>query len=282
MNRPERIGVEGASANIYRRSPDLDGLRAMAVGGVEFASAEAGAALLERAVELALAEKFEALLGPLDGDTWHNYRVVTESDGSAPFLMEPVSGPNDLAAFETAGFVPVSRYLSAAATLEGTLGESPAQVPGVTVTAWDGQDGEKLLRHLFDMSAGSFARSRFFTPITFASFQDLYGPVMPLIDPRHVLFAHDENGDLKGFLFGTPDLQAGDGEPTAILKTYASSMRGVGHLLADTYHRRALDLGFERVIHALMHEDNTSRRRSEMHKARVFRRYALMGRKIPA
>ena len=66
--------------------------------------------------------------------------------------------------------------------------------------------------------------------------------------------------------------------PAAILKTYASGLRGVGHLLADTYHRRALDMGFTQVIHALMHEDNASRDRSEKHKAHTFRRYALMGR----
>lgn len=282
MNEPQSISLDGASARIYRRSPDLDGLRAMAVGGVKFASAEAGTLLLGQVVEMARDEKFEALLGPLDGDTWHTYRAVIESDGSAPFLMEPMSGLHDLAAFDKAGFAPVSRYLSATARLEDTLGEKPAEVPGVTITAWDGQDGDKLIRHLFDMSADSFAQNRFFTPITFESFLELYRPVMPLIDPRHVLFAHDENGDLKGFLFGTPDLQASIGKQSAILKTYASGMRGVGHLLADTYHRRALDLGFERVIHALIHEDNTSRRRSEMHNARVFRRYALMGRKVSA
>ena len=52
-----------------------------------------GIKLLEAISETARKEGFKALLGPLDGDTWHAYRVVTESDGSMPFMMEPKSGP---------------------------------------------------------------------------------------------------------------------------------------------------------------------------------------------
>jgi hypothetical protein len=174
----------------------------------------------------------------------------------------------------------VSNYLSAVAELKDTLGDEPVAIEGISVSSWDGKDGDKLIRHLFDMSSGSFAQNRFFTPITFEAFLDIYKPVMPFVDPKHVLFAHDDAGALKGFLFGTPDLFSKQAKPAAILKTYASGMRGVGHLLADSYHRRAIDLGFDRVIHALIHENNSSRTRSEMHGARVFRRYALMGRKL--
>lgn len=280
MNKPELITLDGASARIYRQSPALEGLKTVAVGGVRIAEPDAGIALFENIKSKARDEGFQALLGPLDGDTWHSYRLVTESDGSPPFLLEPTSGPHDLAVFEKAGFIPVSRYVSATARLEDTIGPEPAKVEGVTVSAWDGKDGEEPIRHLFDMSSGSFVRNQFFTPIGFDAFMDVYKPIMPFVDPRQVLFAHDDRGDLKGFLFGTPDHLAKDGKPAAILKTYASGMRGVGYLLADTFHRRALDLGFEKVIHALIHENNTSRQRSEMHGAKVFRRYALMGLKL--
>ena len=130
------------------------------------------------------------------------------------------------------------------------------------------------------MSAGAFTRNKFFKPIEIDAFLALYEPVMPLIDARHVLFAHHEDAGLVGFLFGMPDRSATDEAPAAILKTYASGMRGVGHLLAETYHRAALDMGHSHVIHALMHEDNASLSRSKRHKAHIFRRYALMGRKL--
>lgn len=280
MTNPETISIDGAKAVIYRSAPKWEELPALAIGGIQFSSADAGADLLRQIGVIAKNEGFQALLGPLDGDTWHSYRLVYKSDGSAPFLMEPTSGEHDLDAFEKAGFKPVSQYISATAQLEDTLSDTPASVSGVTVENWDGENGEALIKHLFDMSTSSFAKNRFFTPIQFDDFLDIYKPLLPFIDKQHVLFARDKNAGLKGFLFGMPNMLAQDDKPSVILKTYASSMRGVGHLLADTYHRRAIDMGFETVIHALIHEDNTSRERSEMHKARVFRKYALMGCKI--
>lgn len=276
---PERVSVPGAEAALYRDAPDWDGCRTAAIGRIAFDSAKAGQALLETVSASLAREGFEAVLGPMDGDTWHRYRLVAETDGSPPFLLEPVGGPHDNAAFLAAGFTPVSSYVSSRALLADALAPEPVRMPGVAVTAWDGNGAERLITQLFTMSASSFAGNHFFKPITLEAFLSLYRPVLPLLDPRHILFAHAEGGQLVGFLFGMPD-RAAASRPAAILKTYASGLRGVGHLLADSYHRRALDLGFTEVIHALMHEDNMSRDRSEKHKARVFRRYALMGRRL--
>ena len=280
MTECETVAVSGAQVDLYRRSPDWDGRRTAAVGGIRFDSTQAGVAVLERAADMARREGYQALLGPLDGDTWHSYRLIVESDGSPPFLLEPTSGAFDLQAFTAAGFTPVSRYISAIAALADTLGEAPAAVPGIVVEPWDGTDGETLIRRMFDLSSARFADNRFFTPIGFDAFLGLYRPLLPLIDKDHVLFARDEAGAIRGFLFGMPDPFGAPGAPRCILKTYASGVRGAGHLLADSYHRRALDMGFGTVIHALMHEDNVSRDRSARHGARVFRRYALMGRTL--
>ena len=61
--------------------------------------------------------------------------------------------------------------------------------------------------------------------------------MLPFIDPRLVLFARDRDGTLVGFLFGLPNRLEGQHPQSVILKTYASVRRGVGHLLADTFHR---------------------------------------------
>lgn len=274
---PEQISIAGASALLYRTAPAWNGQRTAAIGGVAFESAEAGRAMLEGIAAKLAAEGFGALIGPMDGDTWHKYRLVSESDGSPPFMLEPISGANDLEAFAAAGFAPISSYVSSRAQLVDTLAPEPVALPGVVVTPWDGEGAEQLITQLFNMSAGAFAGNHFYKPIALEEFLALYGPVLPLLDPHHILFAHADAGKLVGFLFGMPDRLAAS-NPAAILKTYASGLRGVGHLLADSYHRRALDLGFTEVIHALMHEDNSSRERSNRHRAKVFRRYALMGR----
>ena len=129
---PEPIEFDGAKAVIYRDAPSWDGRRTAAVGNIDFLSAESGTALLKQIVEQLKQEDFGAVLGPMDGDTWHSYRVVVESDGSPPFLMEPTSGPNDLDAFKALAFEPVSQYISTRAPLEETLGAGPVERPGIT------------------------------------------------------------------------------------------------------------------------------------------------------
>ena len=277
---PQTIEISGAQALIYRDAPSWDGQRCAAIGNIEFISTVAGKDLLERIATELKIEGFFGLVGPMNGDTWHSYRVVSESDGTPPFMMEPVSGPHDLSAFEAAGFLPMSHYVSTRADLADTLGVRPVDLPEISVSAWDGLNAEELIRALFKMSGTAFASNKFFKPIDFNAFLQLYRPLLDMVDPRHVLFAHHAGGQLIGFLFGMPDRPVDGSKPAAILKTYASGMRGVGHLLADAYHRRAINMGFSEVIHALMHEDNVSLMRSRQHKARIFRRYALMGRKL--
>jgi len=280
MIEPQRFDSQGASALVWRDAPTWEGLRAAAIGGFTCAGVVEGAALLGEICGVLATEGFSAVIGPMDGDTWHRYRVVTETDGSPPFALEPVSGPNDCDALKEAGFEPISEYVSARGDLRDALGAASVEVPGVSVNPWDGRDADRLIEHLFDLSLSQFAANRFFKPITREAFLALYAPIIPMIDPAHVLFARARDGKLAGFLFGLPDRLEGSRPETVILKTYASGARGVGHLLADTFHRRALSMGFRRVIHALMHVDNLSRDRSARHATQVFRRYALMGRRL--
>ena len=280
MSAAEPVEVEGAKALLYRDAPSWDGLRTAAIGGFACADEASGRRALDKARTALKGEGFEALIGPMDGDTWHRYRLVSESDGSPPFAMEPTSGPHDKAAFLAAGFAPISEYVSSRAKLaDAARGEAPAMA-GVSISAWDGQGAEALVGRMFEMSLAGFANNRFFKPIAREAFLKLYEPVMPLVDPRFVLFAHAPDGRLAGFLFGLPDRLEGAAPKTVILKTYASAMRGVGHGLADTFHRRAIELGYVDVIHALMHVDNVSRERSGRHGATIFRRYGLMGAKL--
>jgi len=278
---PQALAGDGGRCLLYRDAPSFEGRKTAAIGGFHCESPASGAALLAQAGDMLRSEGFDAVLGPMDGDTWHNYRLVTESDGSPPFVLEPVSGPHDQAAFAASGFTPVSVYVSTRARLDDAIGPAPPiRRDDVTVAAWDGRDTEALIGKLFAMSTTSFGERPYFKPITKAEFLKLYEPVLPLLDPRLVLFARDGAGDLVGFLFGLANRLEGDKPHTVILKTYASARRGVGHLLADTFHRVARDLGFVDVIHALMHVDNLSLDRSRQHAARIFRRYALMGQRL--
>ena len=131
-----------------------------------------------------------------------SFERLTQTDGSRPFLMELVSGPHDGEAFSSAGFTAISEYVSARGALADAIGPEPATLPGVRVVPWDGSRPEELINRLFEISTGAFARNRFFKPIERAAFLKLYEPIMPLMDPRHIFFAHSADGTLIGFLFG--------------------------------------------------------------------------------
>ena len=271
------LKIEGAACVVWPDGPAWDGTPAAAIGRLDIADADAGAAMLRQARSELAARGRGAVLAPMDGDTWHAYRSVVDSDGSPPFLLEPVSGVHDGAALRAAGFAPVAHYASSRTTLSGQAGGAAPRVDGVRVAAWDGQGADALLDRLFALAGSSFADKMFFKSIELTDFRALYLPFIGAVDPRLVLFAQDTGGDLQGFLFGLPDWSEGPKPATAILKTYASLRGGVGHLLAHAFHARAAELGYTHVVHALMHEANVSLDRSARHGGSVFRRYALFG-----
>ena len=260
---------DGASLRFYPEGPAWDGEPSVALGALAFDSPEAGAALLREALARASGRP---VLAPMDGDTWHAYRTVTESDGSPPFLMEPAAHPHVAEALALAGFAPVADYVSTIMPLD-TPQTPPAPVEGVHIAPWDGTNAQPLLEQVFAFAGGSFADKQFFKPVTREAFLGLYMPLLPLLDPRLVFLAQ-EGDAIVGFLLGYRDPAV---PSRAVLKTYAGARRGIGHLLASHFHEAAQGLGCTHVIHALMHAGNVSLVRSGQHGAQVFRRYALFG-----
>lgn len=277
---PKIINFNAQSVGYYADAPLWDGRASAAIGNLNLSDPHDGLKVIEMAIEQARADGAGAVLGPMNGDTWHPYRCVLESDSSQPFMLEPISGPHDLSCLKSAGFEAVSHYVSTRGALEDAIGPKPIQVSTVEIEEWNGENAEVLIEHLFNLSETTFAKNRFFKAVTLADFQALYRPLLGVIDPRFVLIAKTEAGAICGFLFGYPDQSATPSCPAVVLKTYASGQRGIGHALADRFHRNAIDLGFKSVVHALMHEDNVSLQRSRQHNASVFRRYALLAKTL--
>lgn len=264
------IGIPGASCRIRVDGPAWRGSVAGTIGDLVIDDPRAGREMLELATDMLKRAGRDVVLAPMNGDTWHAYRAVVESDGSPRFPLEPWSGPHDVECLEAAGFEVVGRYASSRAPVPEQRDETPA-VEGVTVRAWDGADAEGLLDGLFAMASTSFAEKDFFKDVTRDEFLALYRPLLSSIDPRMVLFAFDVRGSLVGFLFGYPDPSSG----AAVLKTYAGAYKGIGRMLAQRFHDDARAMGRTSVIHALMHVDNVSLHRSAAHDGEVFRRYAI-------
>lgn len=266
----------GASCAVWLHGPTWEGRQAAAIGRFTCDSAEDGVSLLAEVTAELRDEGCRAVLGPMDGDTWHTYRLVVESDARPPFLLEPPESASAVEAFGRAGFVPVADYVSSIADSQrlrcGLRGAG-----GVILRSFDPSRAEDELRTIFRLSRDGFAGNAFYTPITEADFLNLYRPVLPRLVPDLVLLAEDAGGVPLGFIFCLPDFAGGLPPATLIVKTYAAIRPGVGSILVDGAHRAARRMGFAQVIHALMHADNKSLRHSTLMGGQIFRRYSLFG-----
>ncbi len=301
----------------HENTPELEGMPTGFIGHYAAADASAGYALLNRAAA-ALADRGSATaVGPVDGSTWRCYRLVTwrgltmqsesppASEDAAgvtelsagmagvepPFFLEP-DNPDDWPAhFTGAGFSPLARYFS---SLNDDLSRTDPRVPaalqrlreaGITLRTIDLARFESELRAVHALSTIAFARNFLYTPIDADEFLAMYAPLRPLIRPELVLLA-EAGGQLIGFIFGLPDLlEIRRGEPsrTAIAKSMAvapgRSGAGLGSVLMDLFHQAARKLGYQRVIHALMHEDNLSRKITGRF-GRTIRQYTLFAKAL--
>ena len=277
---PEKMTAEGALLTLYPDGPAWEGAASAAIGDVSFRDPAAGAALLERALARLAEMGCTRVLGPMAGDTWHSYRFVCDTDGSPPFLLEPQNRPEERGAFHAAGFQPVSRYFSARMALADAALNPPPPTADFRIETWDGTDPEALFGQVHALSTAAFAGNAFYKPIAEADFLAMYMPVVPMMRRELIFFARRPDGTLAGFLFAIPNYAEGLQTKTVILKTYASLARGAGRHLVQACTRAALDLGFDTIIHALIHETNISAERSATEGGVIFRRYELLGRRL--
>jgi len=274
----ERRHAEAACA-VWLNGPSWEQTPTATIGRFSCTTADAGAALLAEVIEDLRRQGRAAVLGPMDGDTWHSYRLVVDAGNRPPFFLEPHNPPHAVEAFLRAGFLPVAHYASAIAGATG-LRSGLKGSADIRLRPFDPGAAERDLGLIFRLSSQGFRANAFATPIDESDFLALYQPILPHVVPDLVLLAEDAGGQPLGFVFGLPDFAEGATPRTVIFKTYAALRPGVGTILADAFHKAARRLGFEQVIHALMHADNLSLRYSALTGATIFRRYELFGRRL--
>jgi len=279
----------------YRAAPAYQGDRIGLIG--HYAATDTLAApLLQLACERLRAAGCTRAVGPMDGSAYNRYRLVTDSSDEPPFFLEPTNPPGWPAHFSENGFVPLAQYYSA--IQEDITGDDP-RVPEierqmraarVRVRSLDMSDFEGELRRVYPVVAASFANSLLASPISEDAFVSQYRPLASLLAPELAQIAESESdGSAIGFLLVLPDwLQAQRGGliDTAVVKTMAVlpayTRRGLGILLGARAQAAGRELGYTRAIHALMHEDNVSRRLSAAYHGRVIRRYTLYTQTLEA
>lgn len=275
----------------WSEAPLLENEKLGIIGHFAADNKSAAVALLSQSSQILKHNDCTLAVGPMDGNTWRSYRFITESDQSPAFSMEPVNPPQYPEYFLTAGFGPMAQYRSA---ICNDLQVHDKRIPnaikrlnknGVFWRPLNLDKFEDELRAIYQLSLQSFSHNFLYTLINEEDFLAQYIKIKPYVRPELTLMAESEN-ELLGYLFGMPDMEQakrGDNVDTFIVKTVAvlpgRRHAGLGSVLVAESQRIAVQLGYKKVIHALMHETNSSSNISD-HYAKTMRRYTLFQKRL--
>lgn len=269
------------------------GKRLGLIGHYAADSAQAGHQLLAQACKELAARGCTLAVGPMDGNTWRRYRFITAGNDEPPFFLEPANPPEWPRQFTEYGFTPLANYYS---SLDDSLGQDDdAQARraarrmadlGITLRSFEPAHFAQELKAIYRVVAASFQGGFLYQPMPEAEFVAQYAQVRPYMRPELVTIAMHEDSPV-GFIFTLPDvLPARLGRPmeTAIVKTLAvlpdRRFAGLGTHLGIANRRAVHQLGYRRMIHALMHTSNKSRSISARYASTPFRRYTLFARPV--
>ena len=276
---PITIQTGDSSCRLWlENTPRFSGYTTACLGDFKAQDLAQGKALVAALLDHLRGLDIEYLIGPMNGNTWHSYRVAVGSAHIPPFLMEPQNPAFYPTIFEQTGFDVIGRYCSGLADLS-TISAETYMPEDLYIRTFNPDDAACDLEKIYHLSLQAFSGNFLYTGLEKSEFMSLYQPLLAHMNPDFVLMTEDSDGDLQGFLFAIPNFAQGVSPDQIIVKTYASLKKGVGRLMIDHLHAKARDAGFRSVIHALMHDDNVSRQRSLKYGV-LFREYYLYGRKV--
>ncbi|MCL2058962.1 MAG: GNAT family N-acetyltransferase [Oscillospiraceae bacterium] len=231
------------------------------IGCFEMADMDIGKRQLEAYTRELLAAGHRRVIAPINGDTWHSYRLVSWSGGEAAFPLEPQNPLwyNDV--YKACGYKPLKRYSSDAFYIGGEAEpRGGVHAPGKRGFL----DGDLLLRGfrdgsdirtIYDISLRGFDDNFLYSEISYEAFEMLYKPFLPSIDSDLAIIA-EIGGKPAGFMFSY--VSGG----RLILKTIAVLPdfrgRGVGAAMVGQVVQAGRAKGLRTAIAALIAEGNNS------------------------
>jgi GNAT superfamily N-acetyltransferase len=268
---------------VARWSPTLTDDKGGPVGMLGFFEAmnnpDAVRSLFVAAVAWLRAHQAGLIVGPMDGDTWHRYRLNLGPFDMPPFLLEPYNPPFYAALWEGAGFVPLKEYHSkfvrdpaaAAAALEPFQQRVLRQ--GGNLRRLDRKRFTEELRLIYDLSLRIFAGNFLYSAIPWPEFQQMYAPFASVLDADFIWFSRDATGHDVGFVFGYPDEH---GSVNVKTLGVVPERRGTGlaAALMQRFYAMAGEKGYKRVNLCLIRQGNPAER-LDAGLGQFLRRYRL-------
>ncbi len=276
-------GGRGVARVVARWSPALTDDHGRPVGMLGFFEAmnnpDAVRSLFIAAVSWLRAQQAGLIVGPMDGGTWHRYRLNLGPFDLPPFPLEPYNPPFYAALWETAGFVPLKEYQSIFVSNPAAAAEALAPFQqrvlrqGGELRRLDRQRFTEELRLIYELSLRIFAGNFLYAAISWPEFQQMYRPFESGLDADFIWFSRDAAGHDVGFVFGYPDAY---GSVNVKTLGVVPERRGIGlaAALMQQFYEMAVQKGYKRVNLCLIRQGNPAER-LDAGFGQLLRRYRL-------
>jgi len=241
------------------------------IGCFEMIEKDSGKKQLETYILQLERAGHKQIIAPINGNTWHTYRLVSRTSDEPLFPFEPHNPLWYNEVFEECGFKPLKKYIS------GRFGIGnipPLRNNSSTLKLRNFYDGD--LEIIYDISLRGFSGNFLYSDITFEEFCRLYQPVLPMLDPDLTIIAEVNNRPV-GFIFS---FAIGDRlilKSVAILPEFVGS--GIGARLINHVLVAGQQKGLKTAIAALMAVDNQSCSIVSKYGSEIIREYTLYVRR---
>jgi hypothetical protein len=219
------------------------------------------------------------IVGPMDGDTWHRYRVNAGPFDRPPFLLEPVNPPYYDALWRAAGFEVLERYSSKRVDDVSRLASQLAPMReravarGYRIRPIDPSRLTEELTLVWRLSLEIFRGNPFYSDIALDEFLALYDGIERLLVHELVLFIQ-QGDETAGFLFAYPDSDSRTVNYKTIGVVPAHRRGYVGWAMLQQAYAAALTMQRPVANHCLMREENASQS-MDAGEGTAFRHYLL-------
>ena len=237
------------------------------IGCFEMVSKDSGKDQLKKYIRQLTDAGHKRIIAPINGSTWHQYRLVSWTNGDPPFPLEPQNPLWYNEVYQELGFKPLKKYRSDKFEIENI---EPIQNTDPTLQIREFRDGD--LKLIYNISQQGFDENFLYSQITYEEFNKLYHPLLPMIDSQLTVIA-EVNGMTAGFMFsfvmgGTLVLKS-----MAVLPEFRS--KGIGTKLINHVLLAAQKKGTKTAIAALISENNHSHKITTKYGDNQLREYTL-------
>ena len=237
------------------------------IGCFEMADKESGKRRLKEYVRQLKKAGHKQIIAPINGDTWHQYRLVNWSGGDPAFPLEMQNPLWYNEVYEEVGFKPLKKYTSDKFSINNI---KQIENTDLTIVIRKFCDGD--LRLIYDISLQGFEGNFLYSVITFEEFSKLYQPVLPMLDKELAVIA-EVDGVPAGFMFS---FAAGDRlilKSMAVLPVFRS--KGIGAKLMNHVLVAGHKKGAKTAIAAFIAEGNNSHKIVSKYGSQKIREYTL-------